>query len=278
MKPNNNIIIYDDTCPMCALYTGAFVKTGLLPPNGRQSFSTADGTLLATIDTQRSKDEIPLINTQTGRVLYGIDALLEILGARCPLIKTTGNIAPVKWFLLRLYRLISYNRRVIVAPAPQKEGTFNCTPAFNTRYRVLFVLLIMALNTLLLFTLHRNLFLNSAFAGLAEKKLLLVYGGLILFNIAVAVCLRGSLTLEYLGQAAMLFTLLFLLLLPVALLNSVLPIDPLINTIFIGIAAGCIILEHMRRMRFAGIWPRFTWVIVANAAAALSAFIITLLP
>ena len=100
MRPANKIIIYDDTCPMCSAYTKAFVQTGLIDSSGRKCFSAISPKILGEIDTCRN--EIPLIDTAVHTVKYGIDALLEILGARWPLIKTIGNAKPVNWFLKRL--------------------------------------------------------------------------------------------------------------------------------------------------------------------------------
>ena len=115
MKSNNKTLIYDDACPLCVWYTGAFVKSGLLTTEGRKAFSTCDTELLNAIDLERGKNEIPLIDIENKQVLYGIDAMLEVLGEKFPVIKTIGNVKPVNWFLKRLYKFISYNRKVIVA-------------------------------------------------------------------------------------------------------------------------------------------------------------------
>jgi predicted DCC family thiol-disulfide oxidoreductase YuxK len=75
----NKILIYDDNCPLCTWYSGLFVKYGYLNADGRKPFSTLDSELLAKIDFDKSRNEIPLLDTTTNKVLYGIDALLEIL-------------------------------------------------------------------------------------------------------------------------------------------------------------------------------------------------------
>jgi len=38
METTDKILVYDDACPLCVAYTGAFVKTGLLTAEGRKSF------------------------------------------------------------------------------------------------------------------------------------------------------------------------------------------------------------------------------------------------
>src|SRR5262249_4665171 len=127
---DDRVLLYDDYCPLCVWYSGLFVKFGLLDPGRRIPFSKADIVILTSIDIEKGKDQIPFFDKETGTTLYGIDTLLEILGQKAPLVKSIGNFRPVKWFLQRLYKLISYNRKVIVAKKCG-SGKFDCSPAFN---------------------------------------------------------------------------------------------------------------------------------------------------
>lgn len=134
-------ILYDDNCPLCCWYTGAFVQTGLLTPAGRQSFTnTSLEHLEDRLDLARSKDEIPLLDDDGGPTLYGIDSLLYLLGQRWAWMPKIARLAPINWFLRRLYKLISYNRRVIVAKETP-AGAFDCSPQFNYFYRYVYLLL-----------------------------------------------------------------------------------------------------------------------------------------
>ena len=38
---NNKVIVYDDSCPMCKIYTYWFVAMGLIKPENRVGFATA---------------------------------------------------------------------------------------------------------------------------------------------------------------------------------------------------------------------------------------------
>ncbi len=135
----HKVILYDDNCPLCCWYTGAFVKTGLLPQNGRQAFTELDPNKLnCKLDIERSKDKIPLLDTQGGPTLYGIDSLLYILGERWPWMERVARWSPINGFLHRLYKFISYNRRVIVA-SETPAGGFDCSPQFNVGYRLLYL-------------------------------------------------------------------------------------------------------------------------------------------
>ncbi|MEL6660912.1 MAG: DCC1-like thiol-disulfide oxidoreductase family protein [Bacteroidota bacterium] len=148
MTTTQKIILYDDNCPLCCWYTGAFVKTGLLTQEGRQAFGEIDADQIATqLDLERSKDEIPLLDTQGGTTLYGIDSLLYILGQRWPWMVKIARWAPIDWFLRSLYKFISYNRRVIVA-SQTPEDSFDCSPQFNLFYRYLYLIFAGLVGTL----------------------------------------------------------------------------------------------------------------------------------
>jgi len=96
MKTSSKIIIYDDGCPLCAAYTFAFVAAGILNGQGRKNFSNIDTATFELIDKAKCNNEIPLVDTDTKQVWYGIDALLELLDSKIPFIKFVGNIKPVK--------------------------------------------------------------------------------------------------------------------------------------------------------------------------------------
>ncbi len=134
---NEHTLIYDDNCPLCAAYTNVFVRTGLLLNNGREKFSDITCAQKINLDLQRAHNEIPLIK-KNGEVLYGVDAMLEVLGNRFPLIKKVGKISPVYFVLLKLYKFISFNRKVVVAKIAAR-GAYNCAPSFNLKYRLLFI-------------------------------------------------------------------------------------------------------------------------------------------
>src|SRR6478672_5307910 len=104
-------LIYDNECPLCAAYTTAFVKTGILDKEGRTSFDDAGTEVLKCIDPNRSKNEIPLIDSASGKTWYGIDALLELMGAKMKWVKIIGELPLVNWCLKKMYKLISYNRK-----------------------------------------------------------------------------------------------------------------------------------------------------------------------
>jgi predicted DCC family thiol-disulfide oxidoreductase YuxK len=92
-KPFNKALLYDDNCPLCKAYTNAFVQTGFLQQKNRIAFSEIN-TSQFDIDWKKARHEIPLIDRDTGQVLYGIDALVNILQQKCVCIGWLIRVKP----------------------------------------------------------------------------------------------------------------------------------------------------------------------------------------
>ena len=276
MKKNNQILLYDDACPLCVAYTKGFVRAGLLEPENRKAFSVTDKIFLNKINIERGINEIPLIDPDNNKVYYGIDALLEILGRKIPFIKTVGNFKPIKWFLLKLYKFISYNRKVIVAAKPIQNG-FDCSPDFNVRYRLLFLSVFFIFNTLMLFPMHQFVISKSMFSNSSLIELQMAHLILVTINIAVAFTLSKKERIEYLGQVNMLALMVILLSIPLMLVNKFFGFTfTRGNDFYFGFLTFFIIKEYIRRMKYAAIINRHPEIVLANVIC-LAAFLVYLL-
>jgi len=264
---DSRVLLYDDYCPLCSCYSGLFVKFGLLNAENRIPFSKADIEILASIDIERGKDEIPFFDRQTGETLYGIDSLLEILGQKASFIKAIGNFAPLKWFLQRLYKLISHNRKVIVA---RKCGTgrFDCSPAFSVLYRILFMTICLLFNSIMLWPVHFCLLSHLAVYHLTFIHLEVAHLGFVMINCMMAVFLGRTQAVEYLGQVNMLALIAILLLMPLMFLNSLINMSQFIIATYLFFLTVFIVKEYFRRMKYAGIFSRA--IIGANLICLLS--------
>jgi len=263
MKKRDLILIYDDYCPLCSWYSGLFVKAGLLDKNGRTPFSEADQSLLSMVDIDRSRNHIPLVDKNSKRVLYGIDAMLEILGGRFPLIKSIGNYRPIKCFLLMLYKLISYNRKVIVAKKC-REGKFDCAPDFDVKYRLLFMIIFLAFNTLMLWPIHKYLLTRLEFYQLNFFTLQLVHAGFAGINILVSIAAGRTKAIEFLGQVNMLALITVLLTLILVAAYSIFRLPEWMIMFSLGMIAMYVVIEYFRRMRYASIIKGNKMIIAVN--------------
>ena len=269
----NKILIYDDNCPLCTWYSGLFVKYGFLNADGRQPFSTLDDKLLSKIDFDKSRNEIPLLDTSTNKVVYGIDALLEILDQKIPLIKATGNLAPLKWFLKKLYKLISFNRKVIVAKKCG-AGSIDCSPDNNYLYRFVFMVVCLLFNTVMLYPVQNEIFVNLSYYHLNFLQLQAAHFALVFINCTLALSFTKEKGYEYLGQVNMLalsgILLLTLLLIIQTFFNS-----ELFTSAWLIISALFIFKEYIRRMKYLGILSNNKWIVRMNILS-LAAFILFL--
>ena len=258
----NKILIYDDNCPLCTWYSGLFVKYGFLHAAGRKAFSTVDDDLLSKIDFDKSRNEIPLLDTSTNKVLYGIDALLEILGQKTPLIKSIGNVPPVKWFLKKLYKLISYNRKVIVAKKCS-PGNIDCSPDINYRYRFLFMAICLLFNTIMLYPIHNTVFSKISYYHLSFLQLQIAHFALVIINCTLASVFLKARGYEYLGQVNMLAFSAVLLLIPMILSGYFFSSEVIISLWVIAVSAF-IFKEYIRRMEYVGILSNNRWMVSMN--------------
>ena len=269
----NKILVYDDNCPLCIWYSGLFVKYGFLDPGGRKPFSSLDNNLLSKIDFDKSRNEIPLLDVSTNKVLYGIDALLEILDQKIPFAKTTGNFAPLKWLLKKLYKLISFNRKVIVAKKCG-PGSIDCAPDINYTYRFMFMAICLVFNTLMLVPFQHHLFSKLPYYHLNLFHLQAAHFAFVIINCTLAFSFSKKMGYEYLGQVNMLALTVILLLTPLFIISHFFFVDWL-ATVWLIIVAAIIFKEYIRRMEYAGILSNNKWVVSMNLLS-LTGFILFL--
>ncbi len=255
----NHVLLFDQNCPLCRSYTGAFVKTGMLDPNGRQAYGHPLQTNYSELDNDRARNEIALVNTKTGEVAYGIDSLFRIIANAFPVFSPLFRFTPFRWLMKKLYAFISYNRKVII---PSTPGTDRCRPDVNITWRWAWILFTWLITSTILSAYSRQL--EGLLPPSQFPREFLICAGQILFQTcAVSLVARDKL-LSYLGNmmtisfAGGLLLLLFKHVLQLAGLN-----DPRIYAGFFLLTAGCMFLEHLRRMRLLGIhWTAsLSWVV-----------------
>ena len=231
----------------------------------RKPFSTLEPALLNAIDPDKSRNEIPLLDTQSGNVLYGIDAMLEILGQRFKFIKITGKIKPINWLLKKIYKFISYNRKVIVAKKCH-TGSIDCSPDLNYKYRIAFMAVSLLFNSLILFPLNAIVFSTTSVSLLSITKLQAAHFCLVLINCLLSLNFTKTTAIEYLGQVNMLALLTILLLIPLLVVNYFLHFVTWFNFVYLAASAVIVFREYLRRMEYAGVLANHKWIAAINLA------------
>jgi len=230
---------------MCKEYTKAFVKTGMLDKNGREAYTEAVNSNHPNIDWNRARNEIAMINKKDGKVTYGAESVLTIIGNSFPVFQPLFNLSLFKFLIKRLYFFISYNRKV-VAPGKVFEGCNTCTPDMNYTYRWAYIVFAWLVTSVILVsyaTLAVPLFPESGFA-----REFIVCGGQIIFQGAIVLMVRKERVIHYLGNVMTISLGGALLLAPMLLVSRF--IDS--NLFFIGyfmIVVALMFFEHLRRMK-----------------------------
>lgn len=258
---NNHIIIYDDECPMCDLYTRAFVRSKMLDKSGRVAYSEMTALIEQGIDRERSRNEIALIDVTTGKVSYGIDSLFTVIGNSFPIFKPLFACGPFRRTIGKVYAFISYNRKVIV-PGKALNAAKTCAPDFNLKYRIAYIFLAWMLVSA---TVHAyaRLLVPLVPPGTFMRELILG-GAQIPFQILALSFLGRRKLVTYLGNMMTVAAMGALALLPVLLsVHLGLALSPIVGAGYLLLIVGLMVLEHMRRVKLLGITGMATvsWIV-----------------
>jgi predicted DCC family thiol-disulfide oxidoreductase YuxK len=255
----NHVVLFDAECPMCSMYTNAFVKTGMLDNTGREAYQTIPQNACPVYDRQRAVNEIALLDMKSGEVTYGIKSLFKILGNAWPLFTPLFAFKPFVWIMSKVYAFISYNRRVIIPPT-KEEAAFAYQPTFKLHYRVAFLLFTWFCTGFIL-TRYAHLLVGMVPLGNAYREYI-ICGGQIIFQALVISTYAKEKIWTYLGNMMTIsFAGSLLLLIPLAI-SHWFTLVPFVYTLcFMGVA-GLMFLEHIRRTKLLGLgWAMtITWV------------------
>lgn len=257
----DHVIIYDDECPMCDLYTGAFVKTKMLSEHGRQPFGSMGNDIRCQLDQKKAADEIALINLQSGKVTYGIDSLFAIIGHNFALLKPVFAFGPFRWIMKRLYSFISYNRKVIV-PGKKFEGENACTPSLNLPYRWAYIVIAWIVTSLTLNAYSHTLTPLIPRGNFYRE--FIICGGQILFQSLIVGALRKERLIHYLGSMMTISLAGALLLLPgLWIIKTFAPQTFLLPLSWFAVVVSLMLFEHIRRLKILDIhwFATITWII-----------------
>ena len=169
----NKVIIYDDACPLCRLYTWWFVAWGFLKPGNRIGFGTAPPEVVDHVDLDRARHEIPLFDRETKATVYGLSALTLILGSRWTWLRPLFRSRAFHVCLYPLYQFITYNRRVIAGC--RACCGFDCAPDLNRFWRSAFLVFVAVVYVLAIAALAMN-GAGEALVGVGLLLSLLIIG------------------------------------------------------------------------------------------------------
>jgi len=146
---SSKVLVFDGDCPVCVSTVLGLEKAGLVPAERRRAYQAFEGDVSARLWDAGIRNEIAVLDESTGVIESGVPGLLSILGDSwiAPLARLL-SFAPLAAGLSIAYRHIAYNRR-IMASKPPGPIACACDPDFHTGYRVGFLVMVLALASLL---------------------------------------------------------------------------------------------------------------------------------
>ncbi|WP_316832361.1 DUF393 domain-containing protein [Pedobacter aquatilis] len=253
----NHVILFDEDCPMCHAYTKAFTRLNMLPVNGRAAYQNTPAHICPMVDKKRAANEIALVNTATGEVIYGINSLFKIIGNSIPFFKPLFGFGPFLWLMKKVYAFISYNRKIII-PAEVKKDVIQ--PDFKLNYRIAFLLFTWFLTAYIL-TAYAQLLTDFVPLG-SKYREYIICGGQIIFQGVIITCYKREKLWDYLGNMMTIsFAGSLLLALPLVL-SKWLQAPPTFYVLYFLLIASLMLLEHLRRSRILklGLLMSISWV------------------
>jgi predicted DCC family thiol-disulfide oxidoreductase YuxK len=264
----DHLILFDAECPMCQLYTKAFVSTGLLDKNGRAAYQEYPEQACALVDWQRAVNEIALVNQKTGEVTYGIESLLKICAVALPVLRPLFSFKPFLWLMSTLYAFVSYNRRVII-PGLVTEQSFRFQPGFKKHYRIAYLTFSWLVTSYILFNYGKLMTGILPQANISRE--FIICGGQIVFQAFVILFYKKEKIWDYLGNLMTISLAGALLLLTISALGNLLHFNSDAYFISFIIVVSLMFLEHIRRSKILKIsyLMTFTWVVYRVIALIL---------
>jgi hypothetical protein len=269
---SNHLILFDAECPMCSIYTKAFVSTGLLDTNGRAAYQDFSAQACPMLDRQRAVNEIALVNRETGEVTYGVQSLFKIISTAIPVFKPVFDFKPFLWLMAKAYAFVSYNRRVII-PAPIVHDKFALQPSFKLHYRVAYLIFTWVVTSLILAG-YGKLLIGFLPQGPTYREFL-VCGGQILFQGLIVGSLFNNKKWDYLGNMMTISFAGALLLSPGLLISNFISLSPVIYLFWFVLVVTLMFLEHIRRSRLLepGWIATVSWVVYRLIVLSLILFL-----
>ena len=259
----NHTLIYDNECPMCALYSKGFTKCGMLDEDGREAFTEISVRNKNLVDFNRAKNEIALVDHDHNTVIYGLDSLLTIIGSSFPLLEKIARIQPLYWFFKKLYSFVSYNRKQII-PSAKDNTDQSCVPDFNLKYRLGYITFVVLFSAYILnlFSVKMGLNFTSSFL----RELTVCLGQILWQTLFLKAYLKEKIW-DYLGNMMTVSLIGTLLLIPALFTNFNLTF----YLVYFAIVVLIMFLEHLRRCKILKLnyFPTISWILFRMTALAI---------
>lgn len=243
----NNKLLIDNDCPMCKAYGSCFIAFKMVDKDTISPYQTTDSSLIKNVDLKRAKNEIALHDTNSNKTLYGLDALIKIITQKNEHLK---KIAAFMYpFFLRCYKLISFNRKVIYPTSKITEGR-DCTPDFNLKYRIAYIILVALFTGLILQKYAGLIYFSIGWESNKLQEIAICFGQILWQYFAFHIISKDRVNvLEYLGNMSTVSLIGGILLLPILIVHSFVGLSVWLLIGYFVAVVSIMFLEHIRRCK-----------------------------
>ncbi len=258
----DHMLVYDGDCPMCTMYSNAFVKARMLGQTGIIDYNSMTDEIRNHIDINRARNEIALVDTANHTVHYGIESWMKIIATSFSPLKWLFSFPPFYWFMKGLYNFISYNRKVI-APGKEFFKAGSCYPDFNATWRWIYIFITSIFVALILSKYFGGIpVYNHGHIFFGEEWLIAI--GQLAFQGSIVFFLRKERMVHYFGHLMTIAMMGALLLLPVIIIKNIFTNLP--QELYIAYFAIPVIImlwQHIRRVKILELpsFLTFTWLL-----------------
>jgi len=269
----NSKLLIDSDCPMCKIYGKAFLKLGLIEKDVLSSYQKVEKSISKSIDMNRAKAEIALIDLTNNHVDYGIDAFTRILTRENSLLRKMVKRQPLRSLAKMAYLLISFNRHVIVRPSATCSSAL-CSPELHRGLRTTYGLITAFSTAFILSNYFRPILADAGLELPQYFEYFICLGQLVWQGLVIRIVNKNE-TWDYLGHMSTISMIGAILLMPPYLIDSIFGLPSLYLLGAFGLVVVIMIQEHVLRTTRLGLRHAltFTWI----AYRLLILFIISIL-
>jgi predicted DCC family thiol-disulfide oxidoreductase YuxK len=259
----DKLLAYDGDCPMCLATVAWLLRLGLVRPDQTRSNHELTGAHLEAAHRAGIRNQLVVLDLQTGKTRAGSDGLLWIIGdnRRMRFGAWLLGLPGLRQLLRYAYETISYNRRVL--SPPRHQIVCDCEPEVTVERRltlvVPLVLAAIALAAAFGAAVATSWGLGDAAFGAVFIQIAAGAGWLVMIAAAL-VLLPGMQRIDYVAHLAVTMFTGALVALPAAIVMPLVPRPAAVAMGCLTMAASFALMFAMQRRRVAAQRLRSGWL------------------
>ncbi len=283
---SGKILVYDGDCPLCDRMSAFALR--FLPGEIRQPLQDFSAETADRLDAAGIRNEMAVLAPASGEIRSGVPGLLWLLrGTASPILAPLARLLDRPLFrgpLTVLYRLFSFNRRILAPPLARPAGfRCACDPDDRPGYQLALIALLLGLALILTALFGAAVAAGTGIEGIESPRrgalqMVIAAGSgwvLLLLALFTALGLPRDLRLRFAGHLGMVMIRGLLVLVPAMLLSLVLSGTVLAVVFGLSVTASFLLMlrDLDRRLRFLGLsrswlagWAASLW---AGATASV---------